>query len=841
MADKPFLQSLMGDMVSTKTQNDRVWTHGYLALGQVLKVYPKRYTADVQIFHTSDTIHSRDSLEGKHSCRIGVSSAGFSDLHQAPYGEIIPIQRGNIVLVGFLKNSIEQPVIIKVFHDISENVGEANYRNILPNYFSGITNIGDVLDYLSISPIQDFKKIDRFGNFEISSHTKSFLVANDPQMIDDETFDYEDLSVKAPKNKKVINPLANVPTQYIENLYEVSQPTANSKDELTTETIHTTEKYSKPKKYIAVFRDNFVDSVTNWLKLIVNAAKTSFRLIKFQQKENANTSFELLDNGGIKIRRQLDTRKLFDPNIPQLPINQTQNPSQKFSEFNLMSDGTIKIETLTEYPITQQDQTQQNQNQEQNQSQNQNPLPGTNDNFYSQYPKTTITISPLGGNITINTTSKLEAYAKNGIEMASPNDIAINSNKSVSINAAEGIQLTAKKDIVSNSESKVTTYAKEGIALRSDDNVTATSEKLIGFSSKEGITSQSEGDITTTSQKDITTASQGNINLASVQKFTAVAQNDLIVSSQTSSSFTSIGEVKMFAPNVQMQGNMDMKGSLEMKGKVGMTGSSKFTGKHTINGRGAILSGDIDAHGYRNFARFSSYVVQVLESFCVDQITKTLSEQFPQSSAVLGMLNQATNGFKMTKMGFDGIAQYAETAAFGEIINKASPYYNKLVQYCKSHSKIDLFGNTINLDPTSISVQLEFMEKGLGVDLSNLSGGISIKDQPFLATITSLNNLWKSIGKTNNMSSDISTSIAKSKEFTFTSEQRAALTEACEVSDIQLDMANASTDIGGGELDELRNLVDIEAIPKEGDKEQTNTSSGNNSGGSSKTNYQKAA
>ena len=719
-------------------------------------------------------------------------------------------------MVGFLKNSKEQPVILRIFHDISEDVGDSNYKNILPNYFSQITNVGDIFDYVHVSPIQDFTTVDRFGNFEISSHTKSFFVAKDPAAIDDEGFDYEDLSIKSPKNKGFINPLANIPRSFVTDLlYDANNPLyTNPQETVTVETVHVEEKYSKPKKYMAVFRDKFVDTATNWLKIIVNAAKTSFRLIKFQQDINTNTSFELTENGGIKIRRQLDTRKLFDPTVPRTTNNLTQNPSKVFTELNLLSDGTIKLETLTDYPMTQEGQTQQGSGSQQNSSgqtqsggtsgdtgsqqsssgtTSQTSLPaGTTDDFYSAYPKTTITIAPMGGNITINTTSKLAAYAKNGIEMASPNDIAINSNKTVSINAVEGINMkTTEQSISMVAQKNIQMNAtNEGISMRAKQNIESVSQKAINMSSAEGIT--------------------------------AASKKDVLITSQTSTSVTSTGNVKMYAPDVKMQGKMDMKGSMAMKGQIGMTGNAKFTGKHTINGRGAILNGDIDTRGKRNIARFSSFIVSILESFCVDQITQTLAEQFPQSSAVLGMLNQTTNGFQMMNMNFNGLATNLENMAFGEIIGQNSPYYQQLIQYCVDNARTDLFGNTINLDPRSVTAQLEFMENGLGINMSNLSGDISITEQPFLATITAVNNLWNAIGKNNNVRNDTTIAIQKSSEFTLTDEQK--------------QHSNTSQNIGSGELDELANLVNVAELPKEGDRVTSGGSGSSGSGSSSGNN-----
>lgn len=440
----PMLQSSLGIATSQQTKKDRSWNHGYLALGRVLKVFPKRYTADVEIFHTYDKLHSANEQEGRHACRIGVGTAGFSDQYQAPYGEIIPIQRGNIVLVGFLKNSKEQPVILRVFHDISEDNRTANYRNILPNYFSSYTNIGDVLDYLKITPIQDFMKVDRFGNIELSSHTKSFFVASESRMVDDR-FDYEDLSVKFPKDKTVINPLGN-----ISNFFDVDtsgKSYYNFFDDVETtlsvETVHVEEKYSNPKKYMAVFRDRFQDAKTNWLKLIVDAAQTSFRVLKLQQDTNQSTCVEVANDGTVRIRRQVDNRMLYNHETPQTPINPTQNPSKVYSEIKLNPDGGIVLETI--------DRTTADILQDRGFASE----GATGGDESKDFPHTIITINPRGGDISIETNSKLRAYAKAGIDMSSKNDINIVSEKAVNIASMQGINMTSDQDV--NVTSKTTT------------------------------------------------------------------------------------------------------------------------------------------------------------------------------------------------------------------------------------------------------------------------------------------------------------------------------------------------------------------------------------------------
>jgi len=454
--NQPQLQSSLGEVSSTKTENDRVWDMGYLAIGQVTKVHPKRYTADVEIYHTNDKIASMSSNEGRHSCRIGVGSAGFNALHNRPFGEINPIHAGDIVLVGFLKNSKQQPVIIKTFHSTTEEVGDLNLRNILNNQFSNDTE-SDVESTVKISPIQDFSIVDKWGNFEYASHTKSFFVAKEFG-IDDEKFDFEDLSIKTNVSSEVlsqtkdslsglndpnnayslvdgaINNLFSSLFGGIFNLDKSGSPSQSKMDDKSQQalmrgkTIFVEEKFSKPKKFLACFRDKFEDSATNWLKVIVDAAKTSMRIIKFQQSENKNTQIELDEHGTIKIKRQLDSRHLFDNSVPQTADNMEQNPSKIYSEMQMVADGTIMVQTLEK----------SNPQQLSEQEQKEGVLP---------YPLSTIIISPKGGDIIVKTKSKIAVSAEDSI--------SVMSRKGIDIKSLEGISMTSKGKINIASEANI--------------------------------------------------------------------------------------------------------------------------------------------------------------------------------------------------------------------------------------------------------------------------------------------------------------------------------------------------------------------------------------------------
>ena len=141
---EPMLQSSLGRVANNSTKKDRSWNNGYLAFGKILKIHYKRNTADVKLLKMSDTLMSEVEQEGKHACRIAVQSAGVDKEFKEPYGEIIPLQKGMIVLVAFLKNTKEKPVIIRAFHDISEDDGAINYENILPSQEIPETNIAEM-------------------------------------------------------------------------------------------------------------------------------------------------------------------------------------------------------------------------------------------------------------------------------------------------------------------------------------------------------------------------------------------------------------------------------------------------------------------------------------------------------------------------------------------------------------------------------------------------------------------------------------------------------------------------------------------------------------------------
>ena len=824
-------QSSLGTINSTHTQQDRNWNHGYLALGKVLNVYPKRYTADVEIFKSADQLHSSHEQEGRHACKIGVSTAGFSDLYQAPYGEIVPIQRGNIVLVGFLKNAKEQPVILRVFHDISEEVGSSNFRNILPNSFSVYSNIGDILDYLKITPIQDFLKIDRFGNIELSSHTKSFFVATESDLVDDQ-FDYEDLSPKMPKDKTIISPLPGISDLYDalisgQSYYNYGD---DAEQKLSSETIHVDKKYSNPKKYMAVFRDNYTDSATNWLRVIIDAARTSFRILKVQQQANRNTSFDVAEDGTVKIRRQLDTRKLFDPQALQTELNPTQNPCKIYSEVQMMPDGTIMLETIDRTNVDPNDPTMIH-------GFSSRSSVGADES--KDFPHTRITINPAGGDIVIETNSMMSAYAKNGINMYSKNDININSEKMINITSLSGTNVISQNDINVSSQTTTNVSAPDvgvlgAIDMRGSMDMKGKIE-LIGATNVMGKTRvNSRGPIL---DGDHDTHGYRNYkSLVDRIKNMAIGFGMSYLSKQLAAPLSNMSSV-LGAFHVATNG-FEMN-NINVVGVATRYASSTF---------GKLI-------------KDSSPFMPALKEFCIQ---KTFA---PTSMA--GQIDFMDKHLKLDlgDMGnLSKLGNIAKAAGFdlrrlkgiGDVADQLGVELNFLTDMKKLANQYDADLNDLNIVRIGIdmleldfnevlSIVTQILESGLNV---NEVGDLGIAAEQEGEELNSLkdilkggvkgvtnaiNILWSRFTQVNDIHEDWGAAVS-THEFTLSDEQTSSLLTALGALDLKLDPDSFDTDIVGEDegLEGLRDSVDLSKIKREGQK-ITNTNTYPGGGGGSET------
>ena len=279
---EPVFQSSLGSVDACSNSAERTWNDGSVDAGMVTKMHHKRSTADTAVVGARNEIKSRDEQEGRHAPLIISRYAGYDDQYDRPYGEFIPYQPGDRPIVVYANNEKSKPVIVGVTHHSDEDVGDVNLKNILPaEYPIDPHDKRESLRQIWIHRSQDAVTIDGDnGEFEISSHTKSFIRSCSNNQ-DDETFDYEDLVLK---DKKSV--LAGEP-----------------------KTIHLPKRYSFPLKYFAVFRNKYEDTDTDYLRFCVDASEVSFKWMQQKPNDDKLTYAHLRQDGTYLVRRHLDTSK----------------------------------------------------------------------------------------------------------------------------------------------------------------------------------------------------------------------------------------------------------------------------------------------------------------------------------------------------------------------------------------------------------------------------------------------------------------------------------------------------------------------------------------------------
>lgn len=195
------LQPHLGRVKDNYKPGDKIGE--YLCLAKVIKVHHKTGTADVQIVKNNSIISSSVENEGKYSARIGVPCAHFNSETLTSSGVVEPIQAGQLVLLAFMDNVKNQPVIITSFHDTW-----TSKNNILIDRYplderGDCDDYAEALKYLRVFPSQMYTRVDGYGGIEISLPNKTFLkIGNDKlsefSLIEDTHlgYDHDNLSEK---------------------------------------------------------------------------------------------------------------------------------------------------------------------------------------------------------------------------------------------------------------------------------------------------------------------------------------------------------------------------------------------------------------------------------------------------------------------------------------------------------------------------------------------------------------------------------------------------------------------------------------------------------------------
>lgn len=283
---------------------------GKVMLAKVLKVHHKSGTADVQVVRTGEVVSSDETVEGRLSARIAVSSAHFNAQNNSSSGVVEPIQEGQLVILAFLDGLKNQPIIIGSFH----NTWNSN-TNVLPTEYpyrpeKHMDDYKESLKYLRVYPSQYYEKVDGIGGVEKSHPSKTFFKM-DLDMYNEISdthrgYDHQDLTEKNP----------------------ISGMTRSG----------ASEESSLPVKMLFSHRTSFDNDTTTWTKFFIDSSGL-FRVTR-DNNDSKLSYIEMSDKGSISIIRQLDSSMLKDSNNYS---SITMNEDGRASINRHMEDGTSEI------------------------------------------------------------------------------------------------------------------------------------------------------------------------------------------------------------------------------------------------------------------------------------------------------------------------------------------------------------------------------------------------------------------------------------------------------------------------------------------------------------------
>jgi hypothetical protein len=296
---------------------------GYLTVAKVLKVHHKTGTADIQILNTQDTFVSSEANEGFYSARIIQPLAGYDENRKKSWGTVLPIQEGSYVLVTFLDQMKNRPVIIGQVPRVD------NSENVFTPYYPLRANLDgfdkqEALKYVTVYPSQAYTKIDGESNIEFSHASKSFFVMFNESKYPSFTaedghlaFDHEDLTeIDAQTGKP----------------YETDIPNAQ-----------------QPANLLYVHRTAFDDEKTTWTKVFIDS--NGMLRITRDNRDDKLTYLEISPEGTLKIRRQLDSPEHGEgSNYSEITqavdgsITMKRSVGEKWASMSLTNTGEATIE-----------------------------------------------------------------------------------------------------------------------------------------------------------------------------------------------------------------------------------------------------------------------------------------------------------------------------------------------------------------------------------------------------------------------------------------------------------------------------------------------------------------
>lgn len=168
--DRPITQSSLGTFEAVEKnpgQNiDRI------LLGEVTAVHLKYGTVDFKIYEDSSNYVASNRSGGKFSARIPREFSGTTK-EGKPYGSVLPIQAGTLVLVGFVGGSKSTPIILSVYSTATE--AEMLNRSSVETVYGKDELAKDTGNRFVVYPNLTYDSIEGDGTRNVSFTGKSFI------------------------------------------------------------------------------------------------------------------------------------------------------------------------------------------------------------------------------------------------------------------------------------------------------------------------------------------------------------------------------------------------------------------------------------------------------------------------------------------------------------------------------------------------------------------------------------------------------------------------------------------------------------------------------------------
>lgn len=165
------IQSSLGKQITRDTaKRSDVYN---LTIGRVTAVNYNIHTVDFVDLNTGASYSHSSSLKGKQSARLPVSFSGRNG-NGDPYGDISPVNTGDLILVGFLNGNGTTPVVISIMGE--DTVMESLSRD--PNNATDNKAGSDqstIGQQFVVYPDQTYRSKDGVGNEVLSFNGKTFL------------------------------------------------------------------------------------------------------------------------------------------------------------------------------------------------------------------------------------------------------------------------------------------------------------------------------------------------------------------------------------------------------------------------------------------------------------------------------------------------------------------------------------------------------------------------------------------------------------------------------------------------------------------------------------------